>query len=1014
MAQPPVIYKPGRLNNLWNYLGSSLKSFAQVFKPYLNSVTDIVDVTYDEMYNLCVNGKLTPGTKYRVPYKAVNFINGYISTRQYIDGGSIIPGDVDGKFFSKVWEQGLLYPGSAVISVIQDPDTLDIYYTDDADNIVKLDSQGNLISSFNVKINDTTYVGVTAKCIHQGGLIVFNSLSQSIYYNGNVPVTYCKSNTLIKLKSNGDLDYDFLNNAVGYANGFVTQVKTFGPDNDKILVVGSFTEIGITSSYSGGDGILDFTYTKPTGTDGTYSGVTVYTLTGSGNGASAEVYVKNNKVQSVQLSELGEFYAIGDALYIDAGDFGGSETIQITVTKVRPKQIVSYMVALNADGTIYQDFMDAVALNPPAQDIAPCLIDSNGDIVVGGNNGWIGKYSAIGVFDATFDTNTGTKADGSINGIAQTSGGEYVIVGSFSDFDSNSVGNIAVLDQDGTYNGSFFSGMSSQFNGGVDGITPNGCVWGGFTDYDGTVAYNIAKLDLGAIQNITPLDYRYNPGQTIYNIIDDLSLDSFGNTPWAFVCGSYNLMSGPNGQGTDSVPNVTDIMKLVKIWVQPGAIPYLDSDGIKEVHVSNIQEHIVVTAATKYVTETAAYSEEFPHHKIDFIPWHNKLCLNSTSSGEYNGDAVLEWDGQHPYIQIINPNKQIRFGLPLRININGAFGEQTEIDFTVFSVRPGPFYADNPYDAEVPPRYTRLQVSSDGKRITFLDWTYDEYIKIERDNITGTVNGFYLDYFSEAVADAYGYISRREDPMTNIALPCDWIGMKYRRYWTPGEYIESQFFTSGATQTNGFYGVAVPNYIYPKVFQQTTWYVDHPVVAWNYKEELTSIVWPGNAAPIGFIGNAPRFDNIVFMDEIRELTFSNKWQYCHSLTFRNIQNSFIDSYYMENVTIRTINTSSIKASNISNSFFSNSEDIHLRFYGVQGASLSNTYSIVMPNTAQYLSPGVFRLDTNSFINSATITNTLSGVRFPVTILTDTSGPGISFIAQWYDTTAGGINYANAI
>jgi len=36
MAQPPTIYKPGKLNYLWNYLGSSLKSFAAALSPYIN------------------------------------------------------------------------------------------------------------------------------------------------------------------------------------------------------------------------------------------------------------------------------------------------------------------------------------------------------------------------------------------------------------------------------------------------------------------------------------------------------------------------------------------------------------------------------------------------------------------------------------------------------------------------------------------------------------------------------------------------------------------------------------------------------------------------------------------------------------------------------------------------------------------------------------------------------------------------------------------------------------------
>jgi hypothetical protein len=39
MTQPPVIYKPGSLKYLWNYLGRSLKEFAAALSPYLGGGT---------------------------------------------------------------------------------------------------------------------------------------------------------------------------------------------------------------------------------------------------------------------------------------------------------------------------------------------------------------------------------------------------------------------------------------------------------------------------------------------------------------------------------------------------------------------------------------------------------------------------------------------------------------------------------------------------------------------------------------------------------------------------------------------------------------------------------------------------------------------------------------------------------------------------------------------------------------------------------------------------------------
>ena len=41
MSQPPTIYKPGKLNYLWNYLGSSLKTLATALSPYLGGDTGV-------------------------------------------------------------------------------------------------------------------------------------------------------------------------------------------------------------------------------------------------------------------------------------------------------------------------------------------------------------------------------------------------------------------------------------------------------------------------------------------------------------------------------------------------------------------------------------------------------------------------------------------------------------------------------------------------------------------------------------------------------------------------------------------------------------------------------------------------------------------------------------------------------------------------------------------------------------------------------------------------------------
>lgn len=81
-AQPPVIYRTNKLNYVWNYLGSTLKTFARVICPFLREINCFnlpIDVTSSELARLGKNSLLKPGATYRVSdYKAVNFINGIV------------------------------------------------------------------------------------------------------------------------------------------------------------------------------------------------------------------------------------------------------------------------------------------------------------------------------------------------------------------------------------------------------------------------------------------------------------------------------------------------------------------------------------------------------------------------------------------------------------------------------------------------------------------------------------------------------------------------------------------------------------------------------------------------------------------------------------------------------------------------------------------------------------------------------------------------------------------------
>lgn len=158
------------------------------------------------------------------------------------------------------------------------------------------------------------------------------------------------------------------------------------------------------------------------------------------------------------------------------------------------------IVRLNADGTLDNTFNIGTGFNTFIYDLA---IQSDGKILVGGGftayNGTsrnrIARLNADGSLDNTF--NIGTGFDAGINALTIQSDGKIVVVGDFTTYNGTSRNRIARLNADGTLDTGFTSGTG--FNNQTLSLIVQSdgkiLVGGGFTNYNGTTANRIARLN---------------------------------------------------------------------------------------------------------------------------------------------------------------------------------------------------------------------------------------------------------------------------------------------------------------------------------------------------------------------------------------------------------------------------------------------------------------------------------------------------------------------------------------
>jgi uncharacterized delta-60 repeat protein len=173
---------------------------------------------------------------------------------------------------------------------------------------------------------------------------------------------------------------------------------------------------------------------------------------------------------------------------------------------------VNYICRLNPDGRIDDTFNIGTGFSSGVRTIK---VQPDDKILVGGNfdefNGTainrICRLNSDGSENGDFTANIGSGFDSDVNSIKLLSNNTIIIGGAFSDFDGNTVGCIAKLNSNGTYNSSFTTNTGTGFDDSVFSLdidpSDNIYVGGVFTDFDGTTVNYAAKMSGTGVQNST-------------------------------------------------------------------------------------------------------------------------------------------------------------------------------------------------------------------------------------------------------------------------------------------------------------------------------------------------------------------------------------------------------------------------------------------------------------------------------------------------------------------------------
>ena len=338
------------------------------------------------------------------------------------------------------------------------------YNGSNINRIARLNADGTLDATFNVGTGIGFFVNTIA--IQSDGKIIIGGYFY--FYNGIL------RNNIIRLNTNAVLDVVF--NVGTGANG---NIYTSAIQNDgKIIIGGSFTEYnGISReriARLNTDGTLDMSFNP--GTGASFS-VNTLSIQSDGKIIIGGNFAYYNGIGRYYLARLNTDGSL-DVSFINESRFA---SVKLSAIQSDGKIIVvgdNYtLLRLNTDGSNDASFNIGTGAN---QSINTLLIQNDGKIIIGGNftafNGItrnkIARLNTNGSLDATFTSDIGANYD--INSLSIQSDGKIIIGGEFTTYNGISRNHIARLNSDGTLDASFNPGTGTDVNVAISSIQSNG------------------------------------------------------------------------------------------------------------------------------------------------------------------------------------------------------------------------------------------------------------------------------------------------------------------------------------------------------------------------------------------------------------------------------------------------------------------------------------------------------------------------------------------------------------
>ena len=407
--------------------------------------------------------------------------------------------------------------------------------------IARLNSDGSLDSSFNVGtgVNNIIYA---IEVQSDGKILVVGDFTA---YNGT------NINRIARLNSDGSLDTSF---NVG-TGAYLGQVNSVAIQSDgKVLIGGNFTHYNGTSinriARLNSDGSLDTSFNVGAEINSVVRAITVQSDGKILIGGDFIIYNNPYTYHIARLNSDGTFDSnfnieMRSGGRIDAIVVQSDGKIVIGGDFHRYNLTYTYHIArLNSDGTTDNDFNIDYGVD---NTITAIGLQSDGKLVIGGDfttysNGtgvnYIARLSSGGTLETSF--NSGSGANSAVSSIGLQSNGKILIGGYFTAYKGITRRYIARLNNDGTLDTNFHTGVAGEINGGeVTTVIVQSddkiLISGSFVSYDGTSRNSIARLNSDGT-----LDNSFNPGYGVNNPILASTMQSDGKVLIGGYFTTYN------------------------------------------------------------------------------------------------------------------------------------------------------------------------------------------------------------------------------------------------------------------------------------------------------------------------------------------------------------------------------------------------------------------------------------------------------------------------------------------